>query len=115
MEADPGILLEKAPPRSRRDISVTTRPLKDLHTPIRISAIPQKGNAIYAIQLGSEDAGSSLTLKAFIPEQYTVKKVSMPGSSAKIEWTQDEEGLQIVVPEGGDKFAPVYKIKTKML
>lgn len=70
-----------------------------------------KENHIYAIQFGSQEPGTALLLKAFSATDYQVKSVSVPGSSAEIEWDQTEKGLSITAPADQDQFAQVYKVE----
>lgn len=74
-----------------------------------------QGQIVYAIQFGAQEAGSTLSLEAFDPASYKVKKVTVPGVKGKVKFEQDEAGLHIVTPEGQDPNAPVYKIVTKKL
>lgn len=75
------------------------------------------GSSVYAIFLGKPPAGKAVLLKSFSPEiagsSIEVKKVSIPGSRAEVEWTQNDSGLTIQVPyQGLDGRATVLKIQT---
>jgi alpha-L-fucosidase len=74
-----------------------------------------QGNTVYAIQFGPQETGSTLSLKAFDPGRYRVKKVTVPGRKGKVKFEQDETGLHLTVPEEQNAYAPVYCIVTKKL
>ena len=74
-----------------------------------------KGDTIYAITLGTPDAGKDILLKAFassvLPEPMQVKKVSLLGGSDPVEYELKEDGLLIKAPENIDGIAVVFKIE----
>ncbi|MEI6945934.1 alpha-L-fucosidase [Paraflavisolibacter sp. H34] len=75
----------------------------------------RKGNVVYAISLGRPSG--TLLLRSFKGDatpQTKVSRVTMPGSSAKIKWTQTAEGVSIEVPAGVTGEMPaVFKMETK--
>ena len=57
-----------------------------------------KGDTLYAIALGwPEDR--KLQIRSLAPAAGKIKSVSLLGSSARLEWTQTADGLQVTLPE----------------
>lgn len=78
----------------------------------------QKGNTVYAIQLGWPGEGQELTLATFANEakDLKVKKVSVLGSKERIKWKRTDAGLRVVAPKNKPAEADaalVYKIELK--
>lgn len=76
----------------------------------------QKGNAIYAILLGSPGTGKNVTLQSFakkkLNEDLKITDVTMLECDERIRWEQGEDGLTITAPnEEIDDLAVVFKIK----
>jgi len=77
-----------------------------------------KGNAIYAIVLGSPEIDKSIQLKAFakenLPAAIKIKSVSVLGTNKEIDWELNMDGLKFVTPSKIiDKMATVFKITLK--
>ncbi len=78
----------------------------------------QKGNTVYAIQLGWKENELSSCLKVFANEakNLKVKSVKVLGSKERIKWKQTKDGLVLhqpkKQPQGGD-VALVYKISLR--
>lgn len=68
-----------------------------------------KGNTIYLFAR-SWKAGD-INVKALAAERYKIKKVSLLGSSSKINWQQKEQVLRIVIPASLPATVPVYVFK----
>lgn len=74
-----------------------------------------KGDCVYILTLSEPTPGSTLTIRSFaqsaMPQNKPIKKVSMLGSTTPIEWTVNEEGLNLNVPEDTYHISTVYKVE----
>ena len=78
----------------------------------------QKGNTVYAIQLGWPGPKKEVVLKTFAAQAKarTVEAVEVLGSKESIEWEKTEGGLRVVSPSqqpAAGEAAIVYKIRLK--
>lgn len=78
----------------------------------------QKGNTVYAIQLGWPGENIAILLETFAGKgrDLKIKSVELLGSDEKIKWTKTKEGLRITSPAEKPKEADaaiVYRIKLK--
>ncbi|PWJ57973.1 alpha-L-fucosidase-like protein [Dyadobacter jejuensis] len=78
----------------------------------------QKGRVIYCTQLGWNDQVTSILLTTFgdKAKKFKVQKVSMLGSSEKITWTRQADGLKINLPKKKPELgemATVFKIEVE--
>ena len=72
----------------------------------------QKNSNLYAISLNNSKR--EILIKSVSKSDYPVKNVYLLGSDANIKWTQDENGLSIVLPENiPSKLGYVLKISLK--
>lgn len=78
----------------------------------------QKGNTVYAFQLGNPKPGDSVLLKGFATAEgrpaMKVSSITMLGSGGKVKAESTDEGLTITVPAEEETFndmANVYKIE----
>jgi len=76
----------------------------------------QKDNSIYAILLGTPDAGQQVTLESFAKNKFgkdvKIKNVSMLDSGQKVKWQQGEKGLVITAPaKDSDELAVVFRLE----
>ena len=72
-----------------------------------------KGNVVYAMTLGTPEAGKKILLKGFANNSHSdkVKKVSVLGTNQIIEWKQTIDGLQVKVPILSGDVAVAFKIE----
>ena len=75
-----------------------------------------KGKTIYAIALGSPQAGAKIAMTSFaateLPEAVKVSRVTLVGSNEPLGFEQSEEGLTVSMPNGRiDDLAVVLKIE----
>ncbi len=74
-----------------------------------------KGNTIYIITLGEPVPGSTLKIQSFAKfyndGKQKIKSISMIGTSAKIDWTLDGNGLALSVPDEKYDISTVYKVE----
>ena len=74
-----------------------------------------KGNVVYILSLGEQKVGSTIKIKSFasssLPEECSVKNVSMLGFSGKIKWSLDGNGLTLDVPDVPNGVSVVFKVE----
>lgn len=74
-----------------------------------------KGNSVYIFTLGEPQPGTAIKVDAFakskMPGKKHIKKVSMLGTSAKVNWKHTAEGLQLSVPNGKYDISAIYKVE----
>jgi alpha-L-fucosidase len=78
----------------------------------------QKGNIVYAIQLGWAGANKEITLKEFTnkAKDLKIKSVKVLGSRERIKWSKNKNGLTVKSPKKKPAYgdaAIVYKITLK--
>lgn len=74
-----------------------------------------RGKVVYATSMGQSEANQTFVLTAFaaanLPEPVTVKKVSMLDSGELVEFSLQEGGLNLTVPQKTNEIAAVFKIE----
>lgn len=72
-----------------------------------------KGNNVYAMTLGTPEAGTTILMKGFAKAAWTgkVKNVGVLGTNQKIEWQLTDEGLWVTVPVLYGDAAVAFKIE----
>lgn len=72
-----------------------------------------KGNNVYAMTLGTPEAGATILMKGFAKAAWTgkVKNVGVLGTNQKIEWQLTDEGLWVTVPVLYGDAAVAFKIE----
>jgi alpha-L-fucosidase len=76
----------------------------------------RNGGSLYAIELGWPKDGRVIihTLGDNVPDEKMVAKVALLGSSAKIEWQQEADGLHLQLPaEPVGKYAYTFRVSFK--
>jgi len=76
------------------------------------------GKSIYALILGSPEAGSEILLESFSPgrsgQKTEVATVALLGSNEPLQWRLEQQGLRLRMPAGDlDPMSVVLKIETK--
>lgn len=73
-----------------------------------------KGNSVYILVLGEPQPGTALKINAFakskLPGKKHIKKVSMLGTSAPVNWVHTDDGLKLSVPNAEYNISAVYKV-----
>jgi alpha-L-fucosidase len=67
------------------------------------------GKTVYAITLGTPEAGNEIVLKTFADQNVDVHEVALIGGE-KVDWKMTTEGLVITAPATGEPNAVVFKV-----
>lgn len=74
-----------------------------------------KSNNVYILTLGEPQPGTAIKVTAFsksqIPGGKQIKKVSMLGTSAQVNWKHTDDGLLLSVPNENYNISAVYKVE----
>ena len=68
-----------------------------------------KGKILYAIALGWPE-NNRLTIHSVIADKIKVADVALLGSKEKVKWSQDSDGLHLMLPQSPGKYAYTFRI-----